>query len=100
MNNEKEIKEIYDKASIIKDIRERKEIIDKYNMTGVLDRQSAINKILKLRQTDGQVAATTAARLAMSSVPFEQASNEGIIAELQMQVGILMTKLTDQPAEK
>ena len=97
MNNEKEI---YDKASIIKDISERKEIIDKYNLTGFLDRQSAIDKILKLRQTDKHVAATTAARLVVSSVPFDQASNESIIAELQMQVGILMAKLPDQSSKK
>ena len=91
MNNEKEI---YDKASIIKDISERKEIIDKYNLTGFLDRQSAIDKIRKLRMTDEHVAATTAARLVVSSVPFDQASNESIIAELQMQLDVLIVKIT------
>lgn len=86
-------KDIYDKESIIKDVRERKEIIDKYQSTHVLDRKSAIEKIMKLRMTDEQVAVETTARLMVSSVPFEHVSDGGIVSELKMQMDILLSKL-------
>ena len=90
MNNEKGKN---DKVSIAKDIREREEIINKYYSTGILDRQSAIEKIQKLRLTDEHIATATAVRLTISSVPFDQVSDEGIISELKMQVTILKEKL-------
>ena len=90
MNNEKGKN---DKVSIAKDIREREEIINKYYSTGILDRQSAIEKIQKLRLMDEQVAAATTVRLAAGSLPFDQVPNEGIVSELIMQVNILKAKL-------
>jgi hypothetical protein len=82
----------YDCASTLKDILERKQIIDNYHLTGYLDRDQAIKKIVELRQTDAEVAAVTSARLVVSSMPFSSVSNQGIIAELQMQIDILSAK--------
>ena len=61
-------------------------------MTGYLDRDQAIKKIVELRQTDAEVAAVTSARLVVSSMPFSSVSNQGIVAELQMQIDILSAK--------
>lgn len=82
-----------DKTSMLKDIKERRQIIEKYQMTGILDREDAIQKIQLLRLTNNEVAVATATRLAVSSTPFSQTSDQGIIAELQMQVKILTAKL-------
>ena len=82
----------YDCASALKDILERKQIIDNYHLTGYLDRDQAIKKIVEIRQTDAEVAAVTSARLVVSSMPFSSVSNQGIIAELQMQIDILSAK--------
>ena len=43
--------------------------------------------------TDEDVAKVTTTRLAVSSTPFSQASDNGIVAELQMQVDILTAKM-------
>ena len=91
MNNQ--IKGVYDKASILKDISEREQIIRDYQLTGHLDRNKAIEKIQELRLTDADVAMATTVRLAISATPFEQIPDQGIIAELQVQVGILAAKL-------
>ena len=91
MNNQ--IKGVYDKASILKDISEREQIIRDYQLTGHLDRNKAIEKIQELRLTDADVAMATTVRLAISATPFEQITDQGIIAELQVQVGILVAKL-------
>ena len=90
-----QLKYVYDKASIIKEISDREQMIKDYQLTGRLDRPKAIEKIQELRLTDTDVAVATTARLAVSSTPFSQASDQGIIAELQMQIGILTAKLTD-----
>ena len=82
-----------DKISMLKDINEHRQIIEKYQRTGILDRDEAVRKIQLLRLTDNDVAAATATRLAISSTPFSQATDQGIVAELQMQVEILTAKL-------
>jgi len=81
------------KTSMLKDIKERRQIIEKYQLTGILDREDAIQKIQLLRLTDNDVATATVTRLAVSSTPFSQASDQGIIAELQMQIEVLTVKL-------
>ena len=88
------IKKAYDKASILKDINDREQIIRTYQLTGHLDRNKAIEKIQELRLTDEDIAMATTARLAVSSTPFAQVPDQGIIAELQMQINILAAKLT------
>mgnify|MGYP000728975839 CR=1 FL=1 len=85
--------ETFDTASLEHDIGERQEIIEKYQMTGLLDRDDAISKIRKLRCTDKEIAEETVVRLAVSSIPFEYCSNDILIGELQMQKTILEGKL-------
>ena len=86
------VKETYDRASMLKDISDREQMINNFRRTGYLDRDKAIQKIQELRLSDTDVAAATTARLAISSIPFSQVSDQGIIAELQMQVEILSAK--------
>lgn len=49
-----------------------------------LDRDKAISKIKELRGKDAKVAAVTDIKLAQFSVPFSQAPDENIVAELKM----------------
>lgn len=84
----------YDRASMLKDISERKQLIDEYRSTGYLNRETAIRKIQELRLTDSDVSAATSIRLATSRTPFAQATDEAIAAELQMQIDILSMKMT------
>ena len=90
---ENQFREIYDKESIVKDISERKELIRVYQLTGRLDRNTAIEKIQKLRLTDADVAVATMARLAAGSAPYSQIPDQNIIAELQLQIDVLTAKL-------
>lgn len=81
------------KESIIKDIVDRKKIIFDYRMYGILDIDSAINKIKELRNKDKEVEKITTLNLAISSIPFSMSSDDQIVAELDMQKTILETKL-------
>lgn len=81
------------KESIIKDIVDRKKIVFDYRMYGILDRDSAINKIKELRNKDKEVEKITTLNLAISSIPFSMSSDDQIVAELDMQKTILETKL-------
>jgi len=83
----------YDRASMLKDISERKQLIDEYRSIGYLNREKAIRKIQELRLTDSDVSAATSIRLATSRTPFAQATDEAIAAELQMQIDILSAKV-------
>lgn len=80
--------------SLIKDIVEREKIISDYKKYGILDRDKAINKIQELRIKDKEVEKVTTANLAISSIPFYMSSDEQIVAELDMQKGILEAKLS------
>ena len=86
-------KETYDKASIQKDIDDRMQIINHYRTTGQLDRIKAIEKIQELRIKDKAVASVTTARLVVSSIPASQASDQAVIDELQLQIGVLTAEL-------
>lgn len=81
------------KESIIKDIIDRKKIIFDYRMYGILDRDSAINKIKELRNKDKEVEKITTVNLAISSIPFSMSSDDQIVAELDMQKTILEAEL-------
>ena len=98
MNNSK--KDIFDKASLIKDITERESIIYKYKETGILDRNDAIKKIQELRNIDIDIATVTSVKLATYSVPFSQSTNDQIVGELAMQRDILQAKLIKKQAEE
>ena len=93
------VQNAHERASMIKDISDREQIIRGYRSTGKLDRNEAIRKIFELRQTDVDVATATVARLAVSSTPFEQTTNDGLAAELQMQVNVLLSKLAEKTNE-
>lgn len=86
------------KTDTLNSIKERKDIIDKYYQTGYLDRDEAVKKIKELRITDENVGKITTIKLAQSSIPFEYATNESIVAELEMQTNILITELDEWTA--
>lgn len=94
------IKKAYDIASIRKDIQERQQMINEYQMTRRLDRDKAISKIMELRGKDVKVAAVTDIKLAQFSVPFSQAPDENIVAELKMQMDILSAELAKELSEQ
>ena len=93
-------KKAYDIASISKDIQERQEMINEYQMTKRLDRDKAISKIQELRITNENVATVTSIKLAQYSVPFSEVPNENIVAELKMQMDILSAELAKELSEK
>ena len=78
---------------ILKDISDRIQIIRNYYSYGNLDRDTAIKMINHLRMTDEEVAEVTVVKLAVSSTPFSEATDQGIVDELQMQVYVLLAKL-------
>ena len=65
-----------------------------------LDRDKAISKIMELRGKDAKVAAVTDIKLAQFSVPFSQAPDENIVAELKMQMDILSAELAKELSEQ
>ena len=82
-----------DTESLIKDIKERDDIIQNYRITRSLDRDNAIKKIMELRSRDIDIYRITMAGLAISSTPFNIATNEQIIRDLETQKNILEAKL-------
>ena len=82
-----------DTESLIKDIKERDDIIQNYRITRSLDRDNAIKKIMELRSRDIDIYRITVAGLAISSTPFNIATNEQIIRDLETQKNILEAKL-------
>ncbi|MBO4701105.1 MAG: hypothetical protein J5625_00445 [Lachnospiraceae bacterium] len=85
-----------DKLKIEYEIKERKDIIDKYLSEGTLDRGKAISKIQELRGKDMNVAVVTGATMLFGITSSEEATNERIIEELQMQIDILLAELADE----
>ena len=94
------IKKAYDIDSTRKEINERQQIINEYINTRHLDRYKAISKIMELREKDAKVAAVTNIKLAQFSVPFSQAPDENIVAELKMQMDILSAELAKELSEQ
>ena len=94
------IKKGYDIDSTRKEINERQQIINEYINTRHLDRYKAISKIMELRGKDAKVAAVTDIKLAQFSVPFSQAPDENIVAELKMQMDILSAELAKELSEQ
>ena len=92
------VQNYFDKASALKEITERKQIVETYRQTGLLNREDAINKIISLRMTDQDVAGATAAvQLSTGTIPFTQATDQQIISELQMQISVLAAELFAKP---
>lgn len=94
------IKKAYDIDSTRKEINERQQIINEYINTRHLDRYKAISKIMELRGKNAKVAAVTNIKLAQFSVPFSQAPDENIVAELKMQMDILSAELAKELSEQ
>ena len=88
------IKREFDKASFIKDIAGRENIIRYFQTTGYLDRGDAIKKIETKIFTDAELTLATAAKQAQSgSVNLHQADINLIITNIQFQVDFLKAKL-------
>lgn len=95
------IKREYDKMSIANDIIERENIIRRFQTTGFLDRNEAIEKIMSLQLTDVDMAlATVAKQTQCGSVNLYQADNNLIIANIQFQIEILKAKLAKLELEE
>lgn len=95
------IKREYDKMSITNDIIERENIIRRFQTTGFLDRNEAIEKIMSLQLTDADMAlATVAKQTQCGSVNLYQADNNLIIANIQFQIEILKAKLAKLELEE
>ncbi len=95
------IKREYDKMSITNDIIERENIIRRFQTTGFLDRNEAIEKIMSLQLTDADMAlATVAKQTQCGSVNLYQADNNLIIANIQFQIEILNAKLAKLELEE
>lgn len=83
------------RIAIERSIKERQDIVDKYRKFGEIDRDEAISKIRSLRLTDSRVRDMTAIELMIHPTPFEDATNDQIVGELQMQVLILSAELSE-----
>ena len=92
---DKQFKNTNNIAKLLNDISIRKQIIQNYQLTGWLDREDAIRKIMELRYSDRHVAEVTFARLSTGSYPFSQATDQDIISELQTQIIILLNEMND-----
>ncbi|MCH5323999.1 MAG: hypothetical protein J1E39_02190 [Eubacterium sp.] len=95
------IKREFDKASLIKDITDRENIIRRFQTTGYLDRDDAIKKIETKIFTDAELTLATAAKQAQNgSVNLHQADNNLIITNMQFQVDFLNVKLAKLELEE
>lgn len=95
------IKREYDTMSITKDIVERENIIRRFQTTGFLDRNEAIEKILSLQHTDADMAfATVAKQTQCGSVNLYQVDDNLIILNMQFQIDFLKAKLAKLELEE
>ena len=86
------------KTLIENDIKDREELINKFKVKGYFlksEREDAIRKIKELRITDQNVAKVTALKITPNSVTFDKAPDGLVASELQMQVNILLTELSE-----
>ena len=91
------IKKAYDIASIRKDIQERQQMINEYQMTRRLDRDKAISKIMELRTTNMEVLTVTLAN--QTFIPLSNAPDEMLLNDLQMQINMLNAELLKKTQE-
>lgn len=95
------IKRILDITDLRNKIAERQAIINNYTSFGVLDRGDAICKIENLRVTNATVGAVYVAQVtAAPSISLESCSNDQLIIELQAQIDILQSELTQKLNEE
>ena len=80
----------------MKDIRERKELIQQFWQTGLLDRDKTIQKIVELRVSDQTVMTLEHLQMSASSaprIPLERATDAELVEQLKVQVAALEAKL-------
>lgn len=95
------IKRILDITDLRNKIAERQAIINNYISFGVLDRSDVIGKIKDLRKTDTTVGAVYVTQLAAApSMPLDNCSDHQLINELQAQIDILQSELTQKLNEE
>lgn len=95
------LKDDLDRASIIKDITERENIIYRYKTTGFLDRDDAIKKIISIQIEDFELRlATIENQLVNGRVDFQQLNNNLIIVNIQFQIDFLKSKLSKKALEE
>lgn len=88
------IKREYDKLSLTKNVIEREKIIHRFQTTGFLDRNDAIEKIKSIQLTDIELAkATVAKQVQFGSVDLYHADSNLIIINIQFQIDFLKAKL-------
>lgn len=78
--------------SLWSDIQDIDDILNQYNRNGVLDREKAINKIRKLQLTNRNIGVAVAKTFPFSFIPFNKASNDQLVSELNAYKAILMKK--------
>lgn len=97
----KEIKEgdnldCFEMEQIMKEIKERKDLIQQFQQTGWLDRDKTIQKIIELRVSDQTVMMFEHIQMSASQaprVPLERATNAELVKQLELQVAALEAKL-------
>ncbi len=95
------IKREYDTMSITKDIVERENIIRRFQTTGFLDRNDAINKITSLQFTDTELAKATAVQQVKNGrVDLYQVDDYTIIINIKFQIDFLKAKLVKLELEE
>ena len=78
--------------SLLKDIQDIDDILNQYNRNGVLDRKRAIDKIRELQLTNRNIGTAVAKTIPFSFIPFNKASNDQLVCELNAYEAILMEK--------
>ena len=95
------VKREYDMLSIKKDIAEREKIVQQFRCTGVIDRNDAIDKLVKLQTKNGKLAvATMAKQNANGYVDLYQTDNSTIIMNIQFQIDFLRVELAELVLEE
>ena len=89
-----------DTESLIKDIKERDDIIRKYNLYGLLDRDDAIRKIMELRAKDKEVLQIAIENMTGPITLLDQLTNDQLAKELSAQITILLIKLMRKTSMK
>ncbi len=89
-----------DTKSLIKDIKERNDIIRKYNLYGLLDRDDAIRKIMELRAKDKEVLQIAIENMTGPITLLDQLTNDQLAKELSAQITILLIKLMRKTSMK
>lgn len=86
----------FEKIQIMKDIRDRKDLIQQYRQTGWLDRDKTILKIMELRISDQTVMMLEQLQMSASRaprIPLERATDAELVDQLKVQVDALEAKL-------